>query len=69
LEIASVGLNHVRIPIGYWALNPVDGDPYVQGQLAILDNAIGWAKEAGLKVMLDLHGGTSTPITLSIRQY
>ena len=69
MEIASVGLNHVRIPIGYWALTPVDGDPYVQGQLAILDNAIGWAKEAGLKVMLDLHGGTSTLVTVSIRQH
>ncbi|TEY39047.1 hypothetical protein BOTCAL_0470g00050 [Botryotinia calthae] len=40
-EIASVGLNHVRIPIGYWALNPLPGDPYVQGQLTYLDKAIG----------------------------
>lgn len=56
-EIASMGLNHVRIPIGYWALNPLDGDPYVQGQLPVLDQAIIWARNAGLKVMLDLHGG------------
>lgn len=55
-EIASFGLNHVRIPLGYWALNPLDGDPYVQGQLPILDQAIGWARSAGLKVILDLHG-------------
>jgi glucan 1,3-beta-glucosidase len=55
--IAAAGLNHVRIPIGYWALNPLPGDPYVQGQLPILDNAISWARQAGLKVMLDLHGG------------
>ncbi|KAL9123731.1 MAG: hypothetical protein Q9217_006868 [Psora testacea] len=54
--IAAAGLNHVRIPIGYWAVAPVDGDPYVQGQLPILDQAIGWARGAGLKVMLDLHG-------------
>lgn len=39
-----------------WALNPLPGDPYVQGQLPILDNAIRWARSAGLKVMLDLHG-------------
>ena len=58
-EIAAVGLNHVRIPIGYWALNPLDGDPYVQGQLPFLDQAIGWARTAGLKLMLDLHGGTT----------
>jgi len=55
-EIASVGLNHVRIPIGYWALNPLPGDPYVQGQLPFLDSAIQWARAAGLKVLLDLHG-------------
>lgn len=56
-EIASFGLNHVRIPIGYWAVNPQSGDPYVQGQLPFLDQAIGWARTAGLKVILDLHGG------------
>jgi glucan 1,3-beta-glucosidase len=56
-EIRDVGLNHVRIPIGYWAVNPQPGDPYVQGQLPYLDKAIGWAREAGIKVMIDLHGG------------
>ena len=56
-QIAQAGLNHVRIPIGYWAVAPAVGDPYVQGQLPILDQAIGWARGAGLKVMLDLHGG------------
>lgn len=56
-QIAAAGLNHVRIPIGYWAIAPLGGDPYVQGQLPILDRAIGWARSAGLKVMLDLHGG------------
>ncbi|KAL6714150.1 hypothetical protein ACLMJK_008644 [Lecanora helva] len=55
-QIAQAGLNHVRIPIGYWAVNPLDGDPYVQGQLPILDQAIQWARGAGLKVLLDLHG-------------
>jgi len=55
-EIASIGLNHVRIPIGYWAINPLPGDPYVQGQLAIMDQAIVWARAAGLKVIIDLHG-------------
>jgi hypothetical protein len=64
-EIASMGLNHVRIPIGYWALNPLPGDPYVQGQLPILDNAIGWARSAGIKVLLDLHGGKDFPPWLS----
>lgn len=59
-QIAKAGLNHVRIPIGYWAVSPVAGDPYVQGQLDFLDMAIKWARSAGLKVMIDLHGGMYT---------
>jgi glucan 1,3-beta-glucosidase len=56
-EIAAVGLNHVRIPLGYWALVALDGEPYVQGQLDVLTNVLGWARTYGLKVLLDLHGG------------
>lgn len=56
-QMAAAGLNHVRIPIGYWAVAPVEGDPYVQGQLDMLDKAIVWARSAGLKVIVDLHGG------------
>jgi len=55
-EIAGAGLNFVRIPIGYWSVSPVDGDPYVQGAFEKLGEAIGWAGDAGLKVMIDLHG-------------
>lgn len=55
-QMAAAGLNHVRIPIGYWALGPLEGDPYVDGQLEYLDRAIDWAKEAGIKVLVDLHG-------------
>lgn len=56
-QIAKLGLNHVRIPLGYWAVDLLDDDPYVQGQLDVLDKAIGWAESAGLKVMIDVHGG------------
>lgn len=54
--IAAAGLNHVRIPIGYWAVEPLPGDPYVQGQLPYMDQAVAWAGNAGLKVIVDLHG-------------
>lgn len=57
-EIAALGLNFVRIPIGYWSVSPLDGDPYVQGAYDILGQALGWAETAGLMVMIDLHGGT-----------
>ena len=49
-------LNHVRIPIGYWAFDVSAGEPYVQGQLPYLEKAINWAQAHGLKVIVDLHG-------------
>lgn len=49
-------LNHVRIPIGYWAFLSRPEDPYVQGQEEYLDKAIEWSRKAGLKVWIDLHG-------------
>ncbi|KAF3916041.1 hypothetical protein ABW21_db0202278 [Orbilia brochopaga] len=55
-DMKSVGLNTVRIPIGYWAFKPFPNDPYVQGQEAWLDRAIQWARNAGLAVWIDLHG-------------
>jgi glucan 1,3-beta-glucosidase len=58
-SIAGAGLNHVRIPIGYWSVAPLDGEPYVQGALEYLDQAVGWAGGSGLKVIIDLHGGES----------
>lgn len=54
--MANYGLNHVRIPIGYWAFHLLEDDPYVQGQEYYLDQAIEWARDYGLKVWIDLHG-------------
>lgn len=55
-SIAGIGLNFVRIPIGYWAFKLLDDDPYVQGQEEYLDQALSWAKNYGLNVWIDLHG-------------
>ena len=49
-------LNHVRIPIGYWAFEVGSGEPYISGQLPYLQNAVGWARNHGLKVIIDIHG-------------
>ncbi|GAA5911813.1 hypothetical protein JCM5296_005376 [Sporobolomyces johnsonii] len=59
-QMASYGLNHVRIPIGYWAFDTTEGEPYVQGQYAFLLNAIQWAGNHGLKVMVDVHGAPAS---------
>ncbi|CAK4033692.1 glycoside hydrolase family 5 [Lecanosticta acicola] len=50
------GINFVRIPIGYWSITPLSGDPYVTGAYEHLPNALQWANENGIKVLLDLHG-------------
>nr|AGC67022.1 exo-1,3-beta-glucanase [Wickerhamomyces anomalus] len=55
-SIAGAGLNFVRIPIGYWAFQLLDNDPYVQGQESYLDQALEWAKKYDIKVWIDLHG-------------
>ncbi|KAG0700651.1 glycoside hydrolase family 5 protein [Suillus ampliporus] len=54
--IAAAGLNHVRLPIGYWAFEVGAGEPYITGQLDYLDMAITWASDYGLKLIIDLHG-------------
>ena len=49
-------LNHVRLPIGYWAFETSAGEPYIKGQLPYLRKAVSWAQKHGLKVIVDLHG-------------
>lgn len=56
-SIAAAGMNFVRIPIGYWSVPGIDSTPYVQGAYDYLGAACDWAAGAGLKVMIDLHGG------------
>lgn len=53
-KIASWGFNALRIPIGYWAYT--EASPYLRGADAYLEKAIGWARAAGLKVLVDCHG-------------
>lgn len=62
--IARRGLNTVRIPVGHWLFggeypyHRTYGDnrhPFVTGGVEVLDRAMGWAAELGLKVLVDLH--------------
>ncbi|KAJ1855267.1 hypothetical protein GGH12_003700 [Coemansia sp. RSA 1822] len=54
--LASLGLNHVRIPIGHWAFAPDPNEPYVQGQIPYLERIIRWIGKHGLNAVIDLHG-------------
>ena len=51
-----VSLNHVRLPIGYWAFETSQGEPYHSGQLPYMEKAFEWAAKYNLKVIIDLHG-------------
>jgi len=62
--LAGRGINAVRIPVGHWIFgpdypyHPSYGEarhPFVEGGIAVLDNAMTWAQEFGLHVVLDLH--------------
>lgn len=56
-DIAAAGLDHVRIPFSYWAVETFDDDPYVAGiSWRYLLRGIEWARKHGLRIKLDLHG-------------
>ncbi|KAF2690019.1 glycoside hydrolase family 5 protein [Lentithecium fluviatile CBS 122367] len=53
-KIKKAGFNVVRIPVGYWAWYDF-GAPYTFGSAPYLDKAVEWARETGLKIIIDLH--------------
>ncbi|KAH8100877.1 glycoside hydrolase [Cristinia sonorae] len=63
-DIAAAGLNHVRIPLGYWSVPLTSSDtnyntsvsPYVPGAWPYFLQALSWAKSNNLHVIVDLHG-------------
>ncbi|KZT26278.1 glycoside hydrolase family 5 protein [Neolentinus lepideus HHB14362 ss-1] len=62
--LASVGINTVRVPIGYWNLGPTfcQGTPFEEvadvyaNSWSRVKQAINFADRAGLGVLVDLHG-------------
>lgn len=58
-RIANLGLNVVRIPVGFWMREDLvqAGEFYPRGALRYLDQLVGYAAEAGLFIIIDLHGG------------
>jgi hypothetical protein len=47
--LKKIGLNSIRIPFHHALLTPEEGG------LELLDSAVGWCREAGLLVVLDMH--------------
>ncbi|WOO83892.1 putative glucan 1,3-beta-glucosidase D [Vanrija pseudolonga] len=57
-EIATYGLNWIRLPIAHWAISTWDNgqEPYVKGvSWNYVLKAIQWARKYGLRINLDLH--------------
>ncbi|SAM06115.1 hypothetical protein [Absidia glauca] len=54
--IREMGFNHVRIPIGHWAIRPLAREPFVPYvSWTYLLRGIQWARKYGLRVMVELH--------------
>ncbi|KAI0082754.1 glycoside hydrolase [Panus rudis PR-1116 ss-1] len=66
--LASIGINTVRMPIGYWNLGPefCKGTPFESvanvytGSWPRVVRAINMANEAGIGVLVDLHGAVGS---------
>ncbi|KKF94756.1 putative glucan 1 3-beta-glucosidase D [Ceratocystis platani] len=55
--IADAGLDHVRIPFSYWAIEVYDDEPYLhRTSWRYLLRGLEWARKYGLRVNLDVHG-------------
>ena len=64
-NIASLGLNTVRIPVGYWIREDIvyrDSERFPQGGFPYLRRICQWAKDAGLYIIIDLHGAPGAQV-------
>ncbi|KAF9053337.1 glycoside hydrolase family 5 protein [Panaeolus papilionaceus] len=55
-QIAGAGLNFIRIPLGFWAIETYDGEPFLERtSWKYFVRVLGWARKYGLRVCLDFH--------------
>ncbi|KAI0748315.1 glycoside hydrolase [Daedaleopsis nitida] len=56
IDIAAAGLNFVRIPIGFWAIETRENEPFLaKSSWTYVLKAVEWARKYGLRINLDLH--------------
>ena len=53
-EIASLGFDHVRVPVDYNVLEDEDGNE-IPGGFGYLEHCRQWCEKYGLKMLIDLH--------------
>lgn len=55
-QIAAAGMNWIRLPVPFWAVETVEDEPYLEGHAwNYMLQAFEWARKYGLRVELDLH--------------
>ena len=52
--IASLGFDHVRVPVDYNVLEDEEGRPLESG-FGYLESCLGWCRKYGLHMLIDLH--------------
>lgn len=58
-QMQRVGLNAVRIPIGYWMKEDLvyaDSEHFPRGGIEYLDKVVSWASARNFYIVIDLHG-------------
>lgn len=54
VQAKNIGLNAVRLPVGYWLFEDEDG--FIGGGYKYVDKLFEWAEELDIRVLLCLHG-------------
>jgi aryl-phospho-beta-D-glucosidase BglC (GH1 family) len=54
-KLKEVGINHVRIPVGYWMIDINNDEPFVYGSWEYLLRGIQWCRKYGIRVLIDFH--------------
>jgi glucan 1,3-beta-glucosidase len=55
-DIAAAGLNWVRIPLPFWAIETRGDEPFLAGRCwKYFLKAIEWSRKYGIRIFLDLH--------------
>lgn len=55
-EMAGAGLNFIRVPIPFWAIETWQGEPFLtRVSWKYFLRFLGWARKYGMRVSLDLH--------------
>ncbi|KAF2140295.1 glycoside hydrolase family 5 protein [Aplosporella prunicola CBS 121167] len=63
-KMLSYGLNTIRIPLGWWMKEDLvkSGEYFPKGGFTHLENICRWATDAGMYIIIDLHGVPGTQL-------